>query len=116
MIRRGEVWWAELPQPRGSEPGYRRPVLVIQADDFNASRIGTVLTVILTSNTDLAAAPGNVLVPRNKSKLPRDSVANVSQVYTVARSFLNRRIGVLPAQVMERVDAGLRLVMSLGHG
>jgi mRNA interferase MazF len=114
VIRRGEIWWAELPEPRGSEPGYRRPVLIIQSDEFNASRIGTVLTVILTSNLEIAAAPGNVLVARRKSKLPKDSVANVSQVYTVDRSFLRSRISTLPQLLMERVDAGLKLVMALG--
>ena len=114
VIRRGEIWWAELPVPRGSEPGYRQPVLIIQSDEFNASRIGTVLTVILTSNLEIAAAPGNVLLARRKSKLPRDSVANVSQVYTIDRSFLRSRISTLPHALMGSVDAGLRLVMALG--
>jgi mRNA interferase MazF len=89
-------------------------VLIIQSDEFNASRIGTVLTVILTSNLEIAAAPGNVLVARRKSKLPKDSVANVAQVYTVDRSFLRSRISALPQLLMERVDAGLKLVMALG--
>lgn len=113
MIKRGEIWWAELPPPRASEPGYKRPVVVIQADSFNASRIGTVLTIILTSNTELAAAPGNVLLSRSKTRLPRDSVANVSQVYTVDRTFLRRRVSSLPPALMDKIDAGLRFVMSL---
>ena len=114
MIRRGEVWWAEVPEPRGSKPGYRRPVMVIQSDEFNASRIGTVLTIIITLNTDLAAAPGNVLLRRSQTRLPRDSVANVSQVYTVDRRFLRKRICALPTTAVERIDAGLRLAMAVG--
>ena len=80
---RGEIWWANLPDPVGSEPGYRRPVLIIQDDTFTQSRISTVIVVIVTSNTRLAEAPGNVLLPCEASGLPRDSVANVSQILTI---------------------------------
>ncbi|CAN5783896.1 type II toxin-antitoxin system toxin endoribonuclease MazF6 [soil metagenome] len=113
MIRRGEIWWASLPEPRGSEPGYRRPVVVLQADSFNRSRISTVMVAPLTGNTRLSAAPGNVLVRRGSSGLPRDSVVNVSQVLTVDKSFLMERVRSLPSNLMRNVDAGLRLSLSL---
>jgi mRNA interferase MazF len=79
VIQRGEIWWASLPEPARSEPGYRRPVLVIQSDDFNGSRIATVIALVVTSNTRLTQAPGNVFLPQKLSGLPKDSVANVSQ-------------------------------------
>jgi len=110
---RGEIWWANLPNPVGSEPGYRRPVLVIQDDVFNQSRINTVIVVIITSNTQLAEAPGNVLLPREVSGLSRDSVANVSQIFTVDKAFLTERIGSLPDYLQEEVDEGLRIVLYL---
>ena len=81
-MRRGEVWWAELPEPVASEPGYRRPVLIIQSDDFNRSRIHTVIAAALTTNLRLAAAPGNVPATTGDTELPRDSVINVSQIIT----------------------------------
>ena len=80
---------------RGSEPGYSRPVLVVQSDDFNRSRISTVIVVAITSNTRLAAAPGNVLLPSKVSGLPKDSVANVSQLITLDKAFLTGRVGSL---------------------
>jgi mRNA interferase MazF len=113
VIRRGDVWWASLPEPRGSEPGYRRPVLVVQADAFNESRIGTVLVATLTTNLRLAEAPGNLRLPRRCAGLPRECVVNVSQVLTLDRRFLAARVGSLPAATMEAVDEGLRLVLSL---
>jgi mRNA interferase MazF len=112
-IQRGEVWWADLPEPRRSEPGYRRPVLIIQADSFNRSRIQTVLVAAITSNLGLADAPGNVLLPARSSGLPRDSVVNVSQVLTLDRSFLTEHAGTLPARLQGSVDAGLRLALQL---
>lgn len=113
MVARGEVWWADLPEPAGSGPGYRRPVLVVQHDAFNRSRIATVVAVALTGNLRLLDAPGNVLVPAKLSGLPRDSVANVSQVVTLDRSLLVERAGALPRAVMTQVGAGLRLVLDL---
>lgn len=113
VIQRGEIWWADLGEPRGSEPGFRRPLIVIQADAFNRSRIETTITVALTSNLHLLDAPGNVLVPKRASGLPRDSVANVSQVVTVDRDALTERAGQLPSALLAAVDAGLRLVLSL---
>lgn len=110
---RSEIWWASLPQPIGSEPGYRRPVLIVQADDFNVSRISTVIAVVLTSNTRLARAPGNVLLPRQATGLPKDSVANVSQVITIDKSFLTERVGYLPNEYFTKVEDGLRLVLDL---
>jgi mRNA interferase MazF len=112
-IQRGEIWWADLPEPRRSEPGFRRPVLVVQADSFNRSRIQTVLVAVITSNLDLADAPGNVVVPARSSGLPRDSVVNVSQVLTLDRSFLTEHAGTLPARLQSSVDAGLRFVLQL---
>jgi len=113
VIERGEVWWASLPEPSGSEPGYRRPILVVQADAFNRSRLPTVVAVVLTSNLRLVEAPGNVLVPAPASGLPKDSVANVSQVVTVDREFLTERAGRLRGRMLEAVNDGLRLALDL---
>lgn len=112
-LQRGQIWWAELPEPRRSEPGFRRPVLVVQTDSFNRSRIQTVIVAVITSNLDLAAAPGNVLVPALASGLPRDSVVNVSQVLTLDREYLTQPAGALPARLQASVDTGLRLVLGL---
>ena len=113
VIQRGEIWWANLPEPTGSEPGYRRPVLVVQADDFNRSRIATAIVVVITSNLKLAEAPGNVLLPQKATGLSKDSVANISQVLTVDKSFLTEKIGNLPKHLLEHVEDGLRFVMNL---
>lgn len=110
---RGEVWWASLGLPAASEPGYRRPVLVIQSDLFNQSAIRTVACVAITGNVELQQAPGNVLLSAKASGLPRDSVVNVSQVLTVDRSFLTDRVGTVPRKVLSDVEIGLRLVLNL---
>lgn len=110
---RGEIWWANLPDPMGSGPGYRRPVLVIQDDTFTQSRISTVIVLIITSNIQLAEAPGNVLLPSEISGLPRDSVINVSQILTVDKTFLVEQIGSLPNDLQEDVDEGLRTILYL---
>lgn len=107
------MWWADLADPAGSEPGFRRPLLIIQSDSFNRSRIQTVIAVALTSNLRLLDAPGNVLVARRASGLPKDSVANVSQIITIDRSTLTERAGKLAAEIMSAVDAGLRMVLSV---
>ena len=112
-IARGEIWWAELPDPVGAGPGFRRPVLVIQHDAFNRSRLGTVTVVALTSNLRLLDAPGNVLVPARASGLPRDSVGNVTQVVTLDRRVLRERVRALSATLMRQVDDGLRLALAL---
>jgi mRNA interferase MazF len=109
----GEIWWANLPDPVGSEPGYRRPVLIIQDDVFTQSRISTIIVVIITSNTQLAEAPGNVLLSQKTTGLSRDSVANVSQILTVDKTFLVERIGSLPDHLQEEVDEGLRTILYL---
>lgn len=111
---RGEVWWANLAEPRGSEPGFRHPLLIVQADSFNRSRISTVLAAVITSNLNLSDAPGNVRISRKQSKLTRDSVVNVSQVVTIDRRFLRKRVSRLPSKMMIEVDSGLRLVIGLG--
>jgi mRNA interferase MazF len=112
-IQRGEIWWADLPEPRRSEPGYRRPVLVVQADSFNLSRIQTAIVAAITTNVELANAPGNVLLPARSAGLPRDSVVNVSQLLTLDRSFLTEQAGTLPARLQRSVDEGLRTVLEL---
>ena len=113
MIQRGDIWWAALPAPSGSEPGYKRPLLVVQSDDFNRSGIRTVIAVVITSNLQLSDAPGNVFLPRKSSGLSKDSVANVSQLATVHKSFLVEKAGKLQASELLEVEAGIRLVLSL---
>ncbi len=113
VVRRGEIWWASLPDPQGSGPGFRRPVLVVQDNPFNESRIRTVVVAAVTSNLRLAEAPGNILLYQDESRLPRDSVINVSQILTVDKAFLAEQVSVLRANVMARVDAGLKLVLGL---
>jgi mRNA interferase MazF len=113
LIGRGEIWWASLPVPSGSEPGYRRPVLVVQSNTFNQSRIGTVVAIAITSNTRLAGAPGNVLLSTRSSGLPKPSVANVSQVMTLDRAMLDKKVKSLATLELARVEAGLRLVLAL---
>lgn len=113
VIQRGEIWWASLPEPVGSEPEYRRPVLVVQSDDFNRSRIATVVAVVVTSNTRLAQALGYVFLPQKLTGLPKDSVANVSQIVTVDKDFLTEKVRILPANILEQVERGLRLVLRL---
>ena len=112
-MRRGEIWWASLPNPLGPGPGYRRPVVVIQSDTFNESRINTVIVAIITSNLSLSAAPGNILLERSVSMLPSDSVVNVSQVLIVDRLLLTELVEELPDGIMNAIDDGLRLVMHL---
>lgn len=112
-MTRGEIWWADLPDPRGSEPGFRRPVLVIQADAFNRSQIKTVIVAVISSNLRLAGAPGNVLLPPQVSGLPRDSVVNVSQLLSLDRSFFTEHVGTLPQRLQKSVDEGLRVILEL---
>lgn len=113
VVERGQIWWAELDEPRGSEPGFRRPLLIVQDDAFNRSRIRTVVAAVLTSNLRLVAAPGNVLIPAKASGLPKDSVVNVSQIVTIDRDFLAEPAGKLRGQLLKSIDDGLRLVLSL---
>ena len=112
-MKRGEIWWASFSAPLGSEPGYRRPVLIVQADAFNRSAIQTVIAAAITSNLRLADAPGNVMLRRRESRLTRDSVVNVSQLVTLSRNFLVERIGKIPPARLDEIAEGLRLVLSL---
>lgn len=111
--RRGEVRWASMRESVGSEPGRRRPVLVISSDDFNRSRIRTVLVAAMTGNFGLSKAPGNVLVEAVESGLPRDSVVNVSQLATLDKGYLGERVGSLGTRTMLAVDDGLRTALAL---
>ena len=113
VIQRGEIWWANLPEPVGSNLGFRRPVLIIQADSFNQSKIQTVVIAVITKNLELAKAPGNVLISAKISRLPVDSVINVSQVITIDKSLLTEFVSTLSTKKIEKVEEGLRLVLSL---
>jgi len=111
VTAQGEVWWADLAEPLGSEPGFRRPVVVVQGDAFNRSRIATVVCVALTSNLRWADAPGNVLLTARATGLPKDSVANVSQLLTLDREALTERVGALTAKKLELVLLGIDIVL-----
>ncbi len=113
MIRRGSICWADLGEPRGSKPAKRRPVLVVQADPYNASRLNTTLAAVITSSTGLAAMPGNVFLPATSSGLPKDSVVNVTALVTLDKSDLEAETGHLPQALMSDVDRGLRSVLGL---
>ena len=110
-VSQGEVWWADLGEPRGSKPGFRRPILVVQGDSLNRSRIATVVCIALTSNVKWASAPGNVLLPGGVTGLPKESVANVSQVVTIDKSELTERVGKLPKAKLELVLSGIDVVL-----
>jgi len=112
-VRRGEIWWASLPEPTGSGPGFRRPLLIVSANSFNDSGISTVVAAVVTSNLRLADAPGNVRLPVKGTGLAKVSVANVSQIITVDKTFLTERIGKLNPRLLAEVDAGLRIVLSV---
>lgn len=112
VVSQGDICWASLPDPTGSGPGFRRPVVVVQGNAFNASRLATTVVVPLTSNLRWAAAPGNVLLPAEHTGLPKDSVANVSQVVAVDRTLLIERVGHLSDADLALVLAGLDLVLA----
>jgi len=111
VIARGDVCWADLPDPDGSGPGYRRPVVVVQGDALNRSRLATVVCVPLTSNLAWADAPGNVLLRSRTTGLPKDSVANVSQIIAIDRAFLTEVVGRLSKRQIELVFAGVDIVL-----
>jgi mRNA interferase MazF len=113
VVERGQVWTADLGEPEGSEPGYNRPVLIVQDDAFNRSRLQTVIAVVLSTNLRLVEAPGNVLIPAKTSGLRKDSVANVSQVITIDREFLIELAGRIRGQFLKDVENGLRLILGL---
>jgi mRNA interferase MazF len=113
VIRRGELYWVDLGQPTGSRPAKRRPVLVVQSDPYNASRLATTLVLVVTSNTELAGMPGNVFLPAAMTGLPRDSVANVTAIVTVDKADLDELAGEVPPSMMREVDQGLRRVLDI---
>ena len=111
MISQGEVWWADIPHPTGSGPGFRRPVVVVQGDALNRSHIATVVCVPLTSNLRWADAPGNVLLPAKATALPKDSVANVSQIVTLDKALLTERVGKISAAKMKLLLSGIDVIL-----
>src|SRR5215207_8199693 len=111
VISQGEVWWAELPTPKRSEPGFRRPVVVVQGDALNRSRIATVVCVPLTSNLKWGDAPGNVLLGTRSTRLPKDSVANVSQIVALDKAVLTERVGKLSAAKVDLLLSGIDVVL-----
>lgn len=113
MVTRGDIHWYDFGHASGSTPAKRRPVVVVQAERFNASRLATTLVLALTSNTDLAAMPGNVFLPAASTDLQRDSVANVTTITAVNKVILGVRVGAVPVHLLDDIDAGLRLVLGL---
>ena len=113
VINRGDVWWADLPEPTGSSPGYRRPVVIIQSDVFNQTSLNTSIIALVSTNLELEKMRGNVLLKKHQSGLPKDSVINVTQVFTLDKSLLHEFVETLSERKMEQVDEGLRLVLSL---
>jgi mRNA interferase MazF len=113
VVKRGQIWWTDLDEPSASEPGYRRPVIIVQSNEFNKSRINTVVVIPITSNIKLAEAPGNVRLPKAKTGLTKQSVANVSQVITLDKGFLDEQVGQLDNLIMNQIEEGLRLVLAL---
>jgi mRNA interferase MazF len=111
VISQGEIWWAELPAPTGSGPGFRRPVVVVQGDALNSSGIATVVCVPLTSNLKWALAPGNLLLPASLTGLPKDSVANVSQIVAIDKGLLTERMGKLPRAKLGLVLSGIDILL-----
>jgi mRNA interferase MazF len=112
-MRRGEIWWASLGESQGSAPGFRRPVLIVQSNEFNESTIRTSICAAITSNMLLADAPGNVRLTRRISGLPHESVVNVSQLITLDKQILTENVSRLPAQSLRDVEAGIKLVLAL---
>jgi len=112
-VFRGEIWWASLPVPRGLEPGYRRPVVIVQSDAFNRSEISTIIVAAISSNLRLTEAPGNIYLKRRESRLPKDSVINVSQLLTLDKKYLSEKAGKLSPKHMLELEEGLKTVLSL---
>lgn len=113
VVERGEIWWADLPEPKGSMPGYRHPILIVQSDQFNRSNVGTVIGIIITTNLRLADMPGNVVLTPRQSGLTEKSVINITQVVTANKSDLLEFVGIVSSGKMAQVENGLRLVLSL---
>lgn len=113
VINRGEIWWANLPEPTGSGRGFRRPVLIVQSDKFNHSAINTVAILIISTNLKLADSEGNILITAKQSGLPKDSVINVSQFFTIDESLLDEYVETLSERKIDQIDKSLRLILSL---
>ncbi len=113
VVERGEIWWADLPEPKGSMPGYRHPILIIQSDQFNQSSLETVIGIVITSNMRLSNMPGNIVLSPKQSGLRQESVVNITQVVTANKSDLLEFVGTLPLGKIEQIENGLRLVLSL---
>ena len=113
VVLRGQIWWADLGEPRGSSPGYMRPVIIVQADNFNKTKLNTVIVAIITRNLRLAQMPGNVAVSSRVSGLESDSVINITQLITLDRTDLLEHLGTLPENKMDQVSEGLALVLAL---
>ncbi|HFE37533.1 MAG TPA: type II toxin-antitoxin system PemK/MazF family toxin [Gammaproteobacteria bacterium] len=112
-MKRGEIWWASLGDPKGSEPGFKRPVVIISSNDFNVSKIKTIIVAVITSNLRLSEAPGNVEISKKSTGLPRNSVINVSQIITIDKLFLTEKIGKLPSKQLQMLNDGVKLVLAL---
>ncbi len=113
VIERGEIWWASLGEPRGSSPGFDHPVVIIQSDNFNKSNINTVIIALVTSNLSRADMPGNITLSQKSSGLEKDSVVNITQLFTLDKADLFEYVGTLSERKMEQIEKGLRLVLSL---
>ncbi len=112
MIR-GEIWWVDLGIPLGSEPGYKRPVIIIQDNSFNKSHIQTVLVASLTTNIDLSEAPGNVFIEKEDSGLSKDSVINISQISTIDKNRLVNKVSQVPLDIIRSIESGLKLILGI---
>jgi mRNA interferase MazF len=112
MIK-GEIWWAKLPSPRGSEPGKTRPVFIIQADSFNRSAINTIICAVITSNTNLAASPGNILLEKSESGLDKTSVINFSQIITLDKSYFTEMVSMLSKPMIHKINNSLKMIFDV---
>ena len=112
-MKRGDIWWASMGDPRGSEPGYHHPVIIVSANEFNQSLIKTVIVVVVTSNLRLADAPGNFKIMKKHSNLNKDSVVNVSQLITLDKTFLTEQVGKLNSKYICFLNEGVKLVLGI---
>jgi mRNA interferase MazF len=112
-VKRGEIWWASMGEPRGSEPGYNRPVIIVSSNEFNQSLIQTIIVVVVTSNLRLVDAPGNFKITKKQSNLNKDSVVNVSQLITLDKTYLTEQVGKLNSKQISFLNEGVRLVLGV---
>jgi mRNA interferase MazF len=113
VIHRGDIWWASLSAPLGSSPGFTHPIVIIQVDDFNKSKINTVIGLIITSNLYLAEAPGNIFLEKGISRLPKDSVVNSSQIVTIDKTYLREKVSHLPQSILDEISESIRFILAL---